>query len=230
MKIIENKDKSKLRQLATSELSSLIKKNNDKPILFLTSGGSSIELLENLQVDHPKLSIGVLDERYSTDPTANNFAQLLETSFYKENEKHIEKVLDTRVKDRETLEELSQRFEDLLKTWKENNPSGIIIATLGVGPDGHISGINPHADNTLFNNERSWVVGYESTLKPAFRVTTTFPFLRLIDYGVSFVTGENKKEAFTRILSDEGNISDTPGRILHEMRNVILFTDIGINS
>jgi 6-phosphogluconolactonase/glucosamine-6-phosphate isomerase/deaminase len=40
--------------------------------------------------------------------------------------------------------------------------------------------------------------------------------------------GENKKEALTKVLAEEGSLVETPGRILRELREVKLFTDISL--
>jgi len=54
------------------------------PLLFLSSGGSALKILEYLD---PSLlgiqtTLGVLDERYSTDPKVVNFTQLSQTAFF----------------------------------------------------------------------------------------------------------------------------------------------------
>ncbi len=43
---------------------------------------------------------------------------------------------------------LAQRMEKNLRAWKNQNPQGKIIATLGIGADGHTAGIFPFADNS----------------------------------------------------------------------------------
>lgn len=229
MKIITNTDKKTLLLKAAQELQSIFNQNNNQPILFLSSGGSSFEILRYVQNITSHISIGVLDERYSADPQINNFSQLEQTDFFKKNEVKFGQILDTKVQHEESLEEFAKRYEGLLKSWKLSNPEGIIVATLGVGPDGHISGINPSKNSDFdsqFVNTDKWVVGYESNLTPSMRATTTFPFLKQIDYAVSVITGENKKDAFMRIKKKEGSLSEIPGRILRELRQVAVLTDI----
>lgn len=47
-------------------------------ILLLFSGGSPLEILQYLPKDifDDRITVGVSDERYSSDPTINNFAQV----------------------------------------------------------------------------------------------------------------------------------------------------------
>lgn len=230
MKITVHNDNKTLLLQAAQELQSIFEQNNNQPILFLSSGGSSFEILNHIKSIPLNLSIGVVDERYSTDPQINNFSQLEQTDFYKNNEARFAQILDTKVQHEESLEEFTKRYEELLRNWEKANPNGIITATLGVGPDGHISGINPEASleafNNIFDDESKWVVGYESSLTPSLRATTTFPFLRQIDYAVTLMTGENKKDALRKIKGKQGTLSETPGRILRELKQATIFTDI----
>ncbi len=232
MNVVTHKDKKALLLKAAADLQSFFLKNTHASILFLSSGGSSFELLNYLDSIPLNLSVGVVDERYSTDPAINNFAQFEKTEFFKKYELQFKSILDTKVQNEESLEEFARRYEELLRNWKTANPEGIIVTTLGVGPDGHISGINPSKRSdfdSLFVNTDKWVVSYESSLVPPMRATTTFPFLRQIDYAVSVVTGENKKDALSKIMKKNGSLSETPGRILRELKIANLFTDIDVS-
>jgi 6-phosphogluconolactonase/glucosamine-6-phosphate isomerase/deaminase len=104
-----------------------------------------------------------------------------------------------------------------------------------MGPDGHTSGIMPYPENPdyfykTFDNTDQWIVAYDANAKNQYpqRVTTTFPFLRMIDYSIFFVTGENKKNAFQRVLSNSAPLHETPATIIQSMKNVFVFTDITV--
>ena len=237
MKAIVVRDKDKLRTLATDSLQYFFQKNQGKPILFLTSGGSSFSLLKNLKISHKdNITIGVLDERYSLDVLVNNFSQLKETNFFKKYLKQFNGVIDTTVKEGESLEDFAERINIAFKNWKRNNARGIVVATIGMGSDGHISGIMPFPENEvvyegLFNNPRNWVVGYDAGNKNQYRyrATTTLPFLRNeVDFAILYVTGEEKKQALGMFLADDRKTDDVPARVIHQMKDVLLFTDIEI--
>ncbi len=210
----------------------------NKDCLLLLSGGSALELLEQVNDNYlsSKVTIGVLDERFSPDPQINNMAQLQQTSFYNWAIKKGCQTIDTTVSSEETIEQLASRFQQALSAWKKHHPSGIIVATMGMGPDGHTSGIMPFPESPtlfsqLFEQPEKLVVGYDADGKNPFRyrVTTTNTFLRgFIDQAVVYVTGENKREAMGRLTSKSGSIATTPARILREMKRVDLFTDLGI--
>lgn len=212
MEVFPCKTKEEARTNATDGLNNVLGRISD-PILFLSSGGSSLELLDDMQEEDlgSEVTVSVLDERYSRDHAVNNFAQLFEKMQPKT-------FIDTRVQQGETLQQLAQRFERELRAWKRHNPHGAIVITQGMGSDGHTAGIMP---GYVFDNPGQWVAGYDA------RVTTTLVFLReMVDYSVAYVTGAKKREALKRLLAREGTLSETPARIMREMKHVKLFTDI----
>ncbi len=204
--------------------------------LFLISGGSSLALLEHLNTDYfgPKSTISILDERHSDDPGVNNFAQIEATAFYKKVIRQGASSIDTKPEQNESIDVLALRFEKELRKW-ERNTKGVIIATVGIGPDAHTSGILPHPEEkdlfaTLFDTPLRWVTSYDAgdKNKHPLRVTTILPFLRRIDHPIIFISGESKREALLTLLSDTGNIHEHPGRIWREIPGTELYTDIKI--
>ena len=237
MEIFKNKDSAAVIHQAKESLNDELAKTDDSAILLLLSGGSTLKLLPdiNTKLFGPRLTISILDERYSKEPNINNFAQLQNILFYKEALQKGSFFIDTKVTDEETLEGLAQRFEATLRNWKKANPQGKIIATQGIGADGHTAGIMPYPENpdlfkNLFEDKEKWVVGYDATLSKnqyPLRVTTTFPFLRsIIDVTIVYIAGEEKKAALQKVMSEDGSLAETPARIIKEMKSVRLFSDI----
>jgi 6-phosphogluconolactonase/glucosamine-6-phosphate isomerase/deaminase len=234
MKLNIDKNTSKLLQNAQEELTSLLHQNAHTEILLLLSGGSAFALLEGItnHVLGDHITLAVLDERASIDPDINNFAQLTNTNFYKSARAAGCKEIDTLPHENESKEELAIRFEQSLKSWKESNPNGIVIATIGMGPDGHTSGVMPFPEDAklfekLFCSE-NWVVAYDAGDKNQYplRVTTTLTFMNnVIDKGIVYITGENKRSAIELIADENIGIHQIPAKILKEM-DVKVFTDI----
>ncbi|MBI1971304.1 MAG: 6-phosphogluconolactonase [Candidatus Wildermuthbacteria bacterium] len=217
MEVKRYSTKQKAREAAAQKLNQLLDAYSRVPTLFLSSGGSSLELLDGLEIGK-NVTVSVLDERYSTDPTVNNFAQLFERIRPKA-------FIDARIGQNETIQQLAERFKRELREWKAKNPNGKIIITQGMGPDGHTAGIMP---GVAFDGDR-WVAEYDAKEKNEFplRVTTTFSFLRdQVDYSIAYITGEKKRDAFEQLLADQGTLAATPARIMREMKNVKIFTDI----
>lgn len=234
MQIVQNSSIEELKRQAGQTLQELFTENLKKPILFLTSGGSALAILENVKIpEGSHISIGVLDERYSEDPTINNFTQLKNTQFFQRSENLFEHILDTSVEKSESLEDFAERFESMLRAWMVENHNGVIVSTIGMGPDGHVSGMMPFPEDssrfeTLFNDGHKLVIGYDAGKKNQYskRATTTMEFMRRIHHAVVYISGEAKKEAWKRLMVDSGTLNETPARILREMEDVKVFTDL----
>lgn len=223
-------------QKAGVVLSDMLKKCQGSTVLLMLSGGSAFELLEfidsSLLGSHITLSI--LDERFSENPTINNFAQLKQTSFYTIAVERGCNFIDTQVQPNDDLESLKNRFEKAVALWRKRNEHGFIIATLGIGKDTHIAGTLPYPEDemlfkNLFENAESLFVGYDAGEKNKYplRITPTNPFLRsAINYALVYVAGESKKQSLIRTLMTRELLHRVPARIIHEMKAVTLVTDI----
>ena len=237
LKLIKQTNATQLVKRAAFFLNYLFEKYQNQPILFLTSGGSALSILALIDTSFIKnnCTITVLDERYSHDTQVNNFSLLAATDFYKKSLENKAQFIDTRVLANESMQELATRFDTELKIWKQSNPKGHIIATQGIGPDGHTAGIMPFPEDTktfkvLFQEQEKWVTAYDAKDKNSFglRVTTTIPFLETIDYVVVYAIGENKRQALKQILSPLPQLNKVPGSVIRSMRNASLFTDLNI--
>lgn len=220
---------------AGDALNHWLQKYQNMPLLFLSSGGSALQILDHLNTGlySDQATIGVIDERFSVDPKVNNFAQLASTNFYNQISKNNARIIDTRPRAPESQVDLANRFESELRNWVNNHPDGKIIATLGLGPDGHTSGILPFPENPelfykLFVDTDHWVVAYDAGTKSPYplRITTTIPFLKQIHHAILFVLGEEKSPALHKVYAPSGSLPDTPGRLVKLLPDVHLFTDI----
>ncbi len=242
MEIHRTRDEIESKKNATEALNELLGKNKGKPILLLVSAGSAMGMLDDVNTEslEGNVTITVLDERYSKDLKINNFAQLVETEFYRKvKEKGRVYFLDTRVREGETLESLTERFGYLIHEWMNGyqpEADGKIIITQGIGADGHTAGIMPYPENPelfkkLFEDSKRWIVGYNADGKNPYplRVTVNLPFLReKVDHSIVYAVGENKRKVLERVLTKEGTLWQTPARIIYEMKDVSIFTDLNI--
>ena len=234
--IFQNSDTSLVKKSASECLEKILVENSNKEILLLLSGGSALSILSfNTKCLNDHLTIGVLDERYSSDHKINNFQQLSVTPFFAEVEKRGYKFIVTKVKGNESIQDLALRFEKELRLWKKNNPKGLIVITQGMGPDGHTSGIMPYPENkTLFDkqfeDDGKWVIGYDAVNKNQYplRATITIPFLKLVDISVVYITGKEKADVLNKILSEKIPHNIFPITVIKEMKKAFLFTDIAI--
>jgi len=204
-------------------------------VLFLISGGSALTLLDGLRVvGASRLTLATLDERFSAEPQVNNFLQITQSPFYQEVIPRGAGVIASVPQEGETLEALAGRLDAALRAWRMVHPEGVVVATMGIGPDGHIAGISPLEEGerfqSLFQDPHRWVVGYTGNLQPPERVTVTIPFLtQNIDMAVVYATSSSKQEALTTLKANQAPENQAPVVVLNQMNgNIKLFTDQNI--
>lgn len=234
MEILKQDDPESTAAEAGEYLNNWLIENKKQPVLLMLSSGSALAILEYVGQTAlgANLTISVLDERFSQDPTINNFAQLEKTDFFTDALNADSSFFGTLPRNEETSQQLAERWEKNLRNWREENPRGLIAATLGMGPDGHTAGILPFAEapdefEKLFNKE-NWVTAYNGGNKSKYpeRITATVTLLKLIDVAFAFVVGEEKKEKFEELTAGKAKAAELPATIWHEMKKVIVFTDI----
>lgn len=206
----------------------------ETPVLFLSSGGSVFQLLENVPEDvlGKHLTLSVLDERFSQDPTINNFLQLSVTDFYCNVARAGCNLISTVPNDGESIDSLASRFEHGLRSWRAQHPHGSILITQGVGSDGHTAGIMPYPEDKghfhqLFESKR-WVVGYHAGGKNPHpeRVTATITFLKeAVDLSIVYAAGLEKGNALERLYAKNENAASLPASVIWQMKKVKMFTD-----
>lgn len=234
MKITTEKNKNQLERMAGNALADMIRLREGRPLLLLLSGGSSFNFLQYVpaEIFDSSVTFGMLDDRYSMDPSVNSAMMLKTTEFCRAAEERGATLLDSSVFPDESLADYANRYEVGIINWITTHPEGLIRATVGIGPDGHTSGVLPFPENpqlfqTLF--ESDWlVVGYDVGNKNPhrYRLTSTFTLMRKFDAVLTYMSGEEKKDALERVLAEKGNLPETPGRIIRELNNVTIFTDI----
>jgi len=236
MRISRSKTRETAMRKAIDRLNECLRQARGKQVLFLLSGGSALELLAGVEMKYvgKRMTIAVLDERFSRDPAVNNFSQVVETDFYKKAERKGIDYIDTRIHRKISLYGLAQKLERGLRRWKKKYPKGKIIITQGIGEDGHTAGVMPYAENPkkftqLFEKDSRWVVGYNATKEKSEypkRITITLPFLRnQVDCAVVYATGSNKRRVLRSLLAKRGMLAKTPARVIHQIQNTFLFID-----
>ena len=222
MEINKYNSKDEVTAAAGEKLHKFLGENKKTPILLLLSGGSALNILDYVSKEGTgeHVTIAMLDERFSQDKNINNFAQFQKTDFYTFALEMETNFFGSIPRDGETKEMVAARVEKNLKNWISENPKGLIISVFGMGPDGHTAGIFPFTEKEEFNklfNSPAWTVAYDASGKHQYaeRITTTLTFFKLINVGIAFVSGQEKKEKLDAVLTKQGTInpvrSQTPG-------------------
>lgn len=232
--IFRQHDKDSAAAEAGEHLNLALMENKNRPILLVLSAGSSFAVLDYVGKTAlgENVSICLADERFSQDPEVNNFLQLQKTAFYEDALNAEANIFGTLPRIGETKEQLAERWENFLHTWADNNPKGLIIATLGMGTDGHMCGVLPYPESRdefhkLFESQ-AWVRAYDAGDKNKYRerVTLTLTFLKKNYVAFSFICGTEKKSKLDEVIKKQGEVYMLPALFLHELKNLKIFTDI----
>lgn len=224
------------REEAARALTTWLNELQDRATLLLLSGGSALSFLDLVGIpEKAQLTVSVLDERFSIDPAVNNFLQLSRTQFFARALARGLRVLPTIPLDTESCTELAARLSKQVAIWQKQHPQGAIVATMGIGSDGHTAGIlsMPHAADQftkLFVNTNELFVGYkalEGTSTFRERVTATIPFLTTaIERSLIFAVGAEKVLTLQRLYAGEGTLHEFPMLCIRNMQNPHVVTDI----
>lgn len=103
------------------------------------------------------------------------------------------------------------------------------IAILGTGEDGHVAGTFPHHPTSEVEDVVFFTYD-ESPKPPPGRVTATLPLLAESDLGILIITGEAKRQAMMNFLNPQLSLQDCPAKIVREMDDYILLTDLDAES
>ena len=235
LKLYVRKDKEDTANFFANDISRKLKEFRDvegRDVLFLSSGGSAFSVLDRIQDDviGPYLTIGLLDERFDPENKITNYAQLRKTLFFKKAVQRGCRLIDTSTKKGQTMEELATYYELEIRRWREQHPKGAIIATIGMGPDGHTAGIMSFPEDInkfhdLFEGEQ-FIVAYDahekSTLR--FRVTATITFLRYVDIVGVFIVGKEKGKMLHEVLENK-DLFKYPGSIIKTLARGAVYLD-----
>jgi 6-phosphogluconolactonase/glucosamine-6-phosphate isomerase/deaminase len=191
-----------------------------KHVLWLTSGGSnipsSVQIMDNISAGLSKqLSVSLADERYGEPGhSESNWAQLMQAGF---SGKHatLLPVLKPGVSFEQTIRTYNQLME---KAFASHD---VIIAQLGIGPDGHVAGILPHSPATT--ETTALVTGYKDP--PLTRITLTFPGLSRVTAAYVFAFGKPKQKALVSLHTQALPKTEQPAQILSELPEAYIYND-----
>ncbi len=205
----------------------------DKKTVLYLSGGSTPKTLYAKLAQDEKLSpgaVGQVDERYG-EPMHQNSNQLMikGTGLTRYLEmKNIPFYPILQGKERvETADAYDQKIRELNTVFQKS------VAIMGIGADGHTSGIAPNrfdfTDPVFDNDRKTLLVSEFNDEKGSFkeRVTTTFLGLEMLDLMIILAFGDDKKIALDKMFED-GKEEEIPARFYKRpeiAKKTLLITD-----
>jgi 6-phosphogluconolactonase/glucosamine-6-phosphate isomerase/deaminase len=217
-------------------MNTLLRTTQKKDVLLLLSGGSARTLAEHIDTSllGTHITISVLDERWTHEQAHSNFYQLTTTSVWREALDRNVAHIDPRPHEPEDVYDTAKRFDLAIKLWHITHRDGVVIVTMGIGEDGHTAGVLPMPEDrerfkTLFEHTHTCIRGYvvQPEKNPhTTRMTATLTYLRRhVHHTVVYATGEKKQSALTRVCAENGDVAETPARVLHDMHDAQVYTD-----
>jgi 6-phosphogluconolactonase len=188
-------------------------------VLWLVSGGSNIlptvDILKKMPEDlTDKLSIMLIHERYGEPGHPDsNWQQFLDAGLKPKKAKLIQIL-----KEHATFDQTLKHYNNTTaEAFAEND---ILIAQLGMGPDGHVAGILPHS---VAAQTTQLVVGYEH--KPYKRLTLTLSALEMMDAIYVLAYGKHKRDTILKLHSTGLAAEDQPAQYLKQLAEVYFYND-----
>ena len=197
--------------------------SNGSPVLWLVSGGSAVptqvavmrQLSQNTPEVLANLTVIPVDERYG-DPghAASNSEQMRQAGFTPGAATWVD-VLSEASTMSETLERYEALVEDSFAQAKT------VIATFGLGADGHTAGVLPDSPAVL--DSTATVIGYDWS--DYTRLTLGLAQLQHIDQAFVLAYGEAKCPALQRLHDNQESLSSLPASVLYDISTVTVYND-----
>jgi 6-phosphogluconolactonase/glucosamine-6-phosphate isomerase/deaminase len=190
-----------------------------KKTLWFVSGGSNVHASVSIMNSLPdelteQLSVLLIDERYGLPGHQDsNYKQLHDAGF-----EHKQSTFIPVLAEGLNMLETAQRYAEVVERALDH--ADIVLSQLGIGADGHVSGILPDSPAV---NAPGLVTSYSSD--PYARITTTFDALRRIDADYSFVFGPDKQAMLARLMNEAVPLEKQPSQILKELPEAYVYND-----
>lgn len=188
-------------------------------VLWLLSGGSGVQVCNETakllaDSDLSGLYVTISDERYGTvGHTDENMQQLLDAGL------SLPGATVYRPLTGSSTTKTTRDFDAWLTLAAKK--ADYCIALLGIGEDGHTSGIKPHSIAVNSQAAACYYTGEDYQ-----RITTTASFLSRFDEAVVQAYGKTKRTVVAKLLQDaESSIDDFPAGLIRNIPQVTIFSD-----
>lgn len=187
--------------------------DNTEPLLLLLSGGSNIlTAVEAAPLfKHKNIVVSLIDERYGdVGHAGSNWQQLIEARF------PFEQFATEPVLINETPEQTVAHFSDILHRYTHS------VALLGMGVDGHISGILTHSPAVdVYDADVMAFQGHDFV-----RITTTPRYIIKLQTVILCVTGSEKHDQLRQFINEPVDPRTQPVQLLKTIPDLTVVTDM----
>jgi 6-phosphogluconolactonase len=178
-------------------------------------------LAQEEEIDWPKVDVFWVDERaVAPDDDRSNYkwakATLLDPA------KVPPRCIHRMPGEARDLDAAAREYEGILRSRAPADPDGVPVldvVVLGVGDDGHTASLFP-GEPTVDVSDRL-VVAVPATKKHEARLTLTPPPIEHAKNVFVLAIGESKLPALERVWNVEGDVHQTPARIVRGLRGTV---------
>lgn len=213
-------------------ISALLNVHADEHILLLLSGGSAFSILDHIETHTlgKHITIGMVDERFTTQRDGNNFLLFSETDFFSKAQALGVKFFVSVPEENEKQYEFAERMRETLEDYFYGNPECYAVGIFGVGEDGHTAGIFPAPEeefNRIYKTDDFYTHVTQNRHEYSQRTTVTPAFIEeVLDEVLLYAVGKNKCEnildyMYNRVFAQH----EIPALIPASHPQSVLFTD-----
>lgn len=199
-----------------------------RPVLLLLSGSAEPALFRTLDCLDPDnlakgLTISMLDDRYSRSAEESSFLQLTKHSSYEDARDDGVRFISPVPQDTESPHDVAARMHREIYDWRLAYRDGKIIATIGIGANGSVAGIQPTQSQSQFESVGSdlFRAGPSNRIIPTVALLTEYLSAAVVctTEETEWALRELDKEAFKEELFT------LPARVFYQMKDVHLFRE-----
>lgn len=192
---------------------------NDKKVLWLISGGSSLpvalEVVKRLRKSK-NIFVTLVDDVYLTGGNSqSNWNKFKQLGFNPELVA-CQGILQEEL----SLSKTTEAFEDLLQ--KRLLWADVTIGQFGLGEGFHTGGIQPNSPAA--NEDDKLAVGYQDGSTQ--RITVTPALIRKLDVAFINSMGESKRELVQHFLKSQAKVMSEPTQVLKQAKKTVLCSDV----
>lgn len=189
-------------------------------VLWLVSGGSQIQTNVEIMNEIPdeltkSLTVYLIDERYGDVGHPDSNSKQLEDAGFDHKQARVSYVLSQGL----SLEETAEQYA--LSIGAAFEVADVVIALVGMGPDGHILGILPGSPAV----DSDKLVEYYETEQYK-RVTLTARAAREhFDVSYLLAFGDNKRQQLEDLRDKGLAVSEQPAQLMKQLREAYVYND-----
>lgn len=202
-------------------------------ILILLSGGSALRVLEHIdaKVINEQCVFMMADDRFSTDPSVNNYLQLTDSAFNTIIEDMGAGCISTVPNDTSiSPADFAHSLDKALEYFYQVNENVYTIALLGIGSDGHTASIFPTKTAEEFKEryqlDKRYLAVHDENADPKDRISISPYFIKnFVDTVLLYAVGEEKCVGVLSEVMTEKALHKLPAKLAAEHSTAHLFTD-----